>query len=103
MIATSFPRAGRRNRPSAAAYDRSPALYWTYADIGTFLFVVVLINDLIRLAVRLHFLHSSDLIVPRLAIQALIIIFSGLALYALLKFRYPTPVIAPPGGMTPSK
>jgi membrane protease YdiL (CAAX protease family) len=103
MTATSFPRAGRTNRTSAAAYDRSPALYWTYEDIGTFLFVVVLINDLIRLAVRLHFLNSSDLIVPRLAIQALIIIFLGLALYAILKFRYHRPVIAPLGWLIPSK
>jgi hypothetical protein len=68
--ATSFRRTGRTNRTSATDFDHSPAFYWTYEDIGTFLFVVVLVNALIRLAVRLHFLNSSDLIAPRLTISS---------------------------------
>ena len=103
MTATRFRKAGRTNRTSATTPDSPSVLYWTYEDIGTFLFVVVSVNALIRLAARLHLLSPSDLVAPRLAIQALIIIFLGLALYAILKFRYHRPVIAPLGWLIPSK
>ena len=83
--------------------DHPPAFYWTYEDIGTFLFVVVLVNALIRLAVRLRFLNPADLIAPPLTIQVFIIIFLGLTLYAILKFRYHRPVIAALGWLIPSK
>ena len=78
-------------------------MYWSYEDLGAFLFILVVLNALIRLAVRLHFLNSSDLIAPRLAIQVLVIISLGGALYAILKFRYRRPVIAPLGWLLPSK
>ena len=100
MTATSFRRT---NRTSAKSFDHPPAFYWTYEDIGAFLFVAVLVNALIRLAVRLRFLNSSDLIAPRLTIQVLIIIFLGLTLYAILKFRYHRPVIAALGWLIPGK
>ena len=103
MTATSFRRAGRTNRTSATNFDHPPAFYWTYEDIGTFLFVVVLVNALIRLAVRLRFLNPADLIAPRLTIQVFIIIFLGLSLYAILKFRYHRPVIAALGWLIPGK
>src|SRR6266481_4077254 len=103
MTATSSPRAARTNRTRVGTADRSPVLYWTYEDIGAFLFVIALVNALIRLAVRLHFLNLSDLIAPGLAVQALIIIFLGLALYAILRLRYHRPVIRPLGWLVPSK
>jgi membrane protease YdiL (CAAX protease family) len=93
----------RTNRTTVGTADRPPVLYWTYEDIGTFLFVLVLVNALIRLAVRLHFLNSSDLIAPSLAVQAIIISFLGLALYAILKLRYHRPVIGPLGWLVPGK
>ena len=103
MTATSSPRAARTNSASVGSDDRSQVPYWNYEDIGTFLFVVVLLNTLIRLAIRLHFLNSSGLIAPRLDLEALIIIVLGLVLYAILKFRYHRPVIGPLGWLVPSK
>ena len=103
MTATSSLRAARTNRRGVRTADRSPVLYWTYEDIGTFLFVIVSVNALARLAVRLHFLNSSDLVAPRLAVQALIISFLGFALYAILKLRYHRPVIGPLGWLVPSR
>jgi membrane protease YdiL (CAAX protease family) len=58
---------------------------------------------LVRLAVRLHFLSSSDLSAPRLDLEALIIIVLGLTLYAILKLRYHRPVIGPLGWLIPGK
>lgn len=103
MTATNSPRGARTNRKCSGTADRSTVLYWTYEDVGIFLFVIVLVNALIRFAVRLRFLNSSDLIAPRLAVQALIISFLSLALYAILKLRYHRPVIGPLGWLVPSK
>jgi membrane protease YdiL (CAAX protease family) len=79
------------------------AVYWDYEDVGAFLFIVACVNALVRLAVRLHFLHSSDLAAPKVGIQALVIICLGGALYAILKFRYRRPVLAPLGWLVPTK
>jgi membrane protease YdiL (CAAX protease family) len=99
----SFPRRALTNTTGNRTADRSSAPYWSYEDIGAFLFVVVLLNTLIRLAVRLHFLSSSDLIAPRLCLEAIIITVLGLALYAILKVRYCRPVLGPLGWLVPSK
>jgi membrane protease YdiL (CAAX protease family) len=78
-------------------------LYCTYEDIGAFLFVVAVVNALVRLAVRVHFLRSSDLIVSRLGVQAPIMVALSFALYAILKFRHHRPVIGPLGWLVPTK
>jgi len=91
-------RADQSSPPNPAA-----EAYRTYEDIGTFLFVIVVVNAVIGLAERLHFLNSSDLIALRLARQALIISLLGLALYAILKLRSHRPVIRPLGWLVPSR
>jgi membrane protease YdiL (CAAX protease family) len=103
MTATNFPRASRTNSTTVGTDDRSPAPYWNYEDIGAFLFVVALLNTLIRLAVRLQFLGSYEVIAPKLDLEVLIIIVLGIALYAILKFRYRRPVVRPLGWLLPSK
>jgi len=76
--------------------------YWNYEDLGAFFFVLVFLNAMVRLAVRIHLLRPSELISPSLALQSFIIIFLGVALYAVLKCRYHQSVMAPLGWMIPS-
>ncbi len=77
--------------------------YWTYEDIGAFLFVAVALDTVVRLAVRLHLLDSSQLLAPGPALEALITAFLTAALYAILKLRYRKPVVAPLGWLIPSR
>ena len=76
--------------------------YWSYEDVGVFFFILVVLATLVRLGVRTHLLHSSDLVAPSLTLQSSIVIFLGLALYATLKWRHHKPVIAPLGWTAPS-
>src|SRR5919108_6454717 len=46
--------------------------YWTYEDIGAFLFVAIALDAVVRLSVRLHLLDSSELVAPPPALDALI-------------------------------
>jgi membrane protease YdiL (CAAX protease family) len=85
--------------------SRRPAqeAYWTYEDIGAFLFVVVALDAVVHLAVRLHLLASSQLLAPGAALEALITAFLTAALYVILKFHYRKPVVAPLGWLLPSR
>jgi membrane protease YdiL (CAAX protease family) len=76
--------------------------YWNYEDIGSFFFVLVCLNGVIRLAIRTHLLRSTE-VGGGLAMQSLTIIFLGIALYAILKLRYHQPVVAPLGWLLPSR
>jgi hypothetical protein len=76
--------------------------YWSYEDIGAFFFVLVVLAALVRLGIRTHLLRSSDLVSHSLTLQSSIIIFFGIALYAILKLRHQKPVIAPLGWVVPS-
>jgi membrane protease YdiL (CAAX protease family) len=76
--------------------------YWSYEDIGAFFFVLVVVAVLVRLGIRTHLLRPSDLVAPSLTLQTSIIIFLGIALYAILKRRHQKPVIAPLGWVAPS-
>ena len=77
--------------------------YWTYEDIGAFLFVTIALDAVVRLSVRLHLLDSSQLVAPSPALQALITAFLTAALYVILKLHYRKPVVAPLGWLLPSR
>jgi len=77
--------------------------YWTYEDIGAFLFVAVALDAVVHLAVRLHLLASSQLLAPSPALEALITAFLTAALYVILKLHYRKPVVAPLGWLLPSR
>ena len=76
--------------------------YWSYEDIGVFFFVLVVLAAVVRLGIRTHLLRSSDLVSSSLMLQSSIIIFLGIALYAILKWRHKRPVIAPLGWVVPN-
>jgi len=76
--------------------------YWSYEDIGAFFFVLVFLAAVVRLAMRMHFLRPSELVTPSLALQSFVIIFLGVSLYLILKWRYRRPVIAPLGWVAPN-
>lgn len=76
--------------------------YWTYEDIGAFLFVAIALDAVVRLAVRLHLLDSSQLLAPSPALETLITAFLTAALYAILKLHYRKAVVAPLGWLFPS-
>jgi len=75
---------------------------WSYEDIGAFFFVLVVVAALVRLGIRTHLLGPSALVAPSLTLQTSIIIFLGIALYAILKRRRQKPVIAPLGWVAPN-
>jgi membrane protease YdiL (CAAX protease family) len=77
--------------------------YWTYEDIGAFLFVAVALDAVVHLAVRIHLLPSSQLLAPGAALEALITAFLTAALYVILKLHYRKPVVAPLGWLLPSR
>lgn len=77
--------------------------YWTYEDIGAFLFVAIAVDAVVRLSVRLHLLDSSQLLGPSFALQTLITAFLTAALYLILKLHYRKPVIEPLGWRIPSR
>lgn len=91
------------NRSKADTSRRSPTPYWNYEDIGIFVFILTLINLLIRVAVRLYVLRSSDLASSRLVIQVPLIVLLATNLYAILKFRYRRPVLGPLGWVLPAR
>lgn len=66
--------AGVRQLGSSSLRSTQEA-YWTYEDIGAFLFVAIALNAVVRLAVRLHLLDSSQLLAPGAALETLITVF----------------------------
>jgi membrane protease YdiL (CAAX protease family) len=77
--------------------------YWTYEDIGAFLFVAIALDAVVHLAARLHFLDSSQLFHPSFALETFITAFLTAALYAILKLHYRKAVVAPLGWLFPSR
>ena len=77
--------------------------YWSYGDLGVFFFVLALLNVAVRLAVRSQWLRSTELVNPSLGLQSCLIIFLGIALYVILKWRYRRPVLAPLGWRKPTR
>nr|UXE46053.1 hypothetical protein Hi04_10k_c5548_00019 [uncultured bacterium] len=77
--------------------------YWTYEDIGAFLFVAIAIDAVVHLAARLHLLDSSQLLAPSPALETLITAFLTASLYVILKLHYRKPVVAPLGWLLPSR
>lgn len=65
--------------------------------------VLVFAGALVRLGVRANWLAAVELATPSLALQTAVIIFLGIALYAILKRRYHKPVIVPLGWVLPGK
>ena len=76
--------------------------YWSYEDVGVFFFVLVFMAAVVRLGVRMHFLHPSELVNPSFELQTFVIIFLSVALYLTLKWRHHRPVIAPLGWVAPN-
>jgi membrane protease YdiL (CAAX protease family) len=89
-------------QPGSSSLRQAQEAYWTYEDIGAFLFVAVALDALVRLAVRLHLLDSSQLLASGAALEALITAFLTAALYVILKLHYRKPVVAPLGWLIPS-
>lgn len=89
----------------SGADQRPPAqdAYWTYEDIGAFLFVAVALDTVVHLAVRLHLLASSQLLAPSPALETLITAFLTAVLYVILKLHYRKPVVTPLGWLIPSR
>jgi membrane protease YdiL (CAAX protease family) len=77
--------------------------YWTYEDIGVFLFIAIALDAVVHLSVRLHLLDSSQLLAPTPALETLITAFLTAALYVILKLHYRKPVVAPLGWLIPSR
>ena len=77
--------------------------YWTYEDIGAFLFVAVALDAVVHFAARLHLLDSSQLLASSPALETLIAAFLATALYLILKLHYRKPVVAPLGWLLPSR
>ena len=75
--------------------------YWSYEDIGIYFFVLVFLGAVVRVAVRIHWLSSSVLVTPSLALQTSVILVLGLTLYLILKWRYRQPVVVPLGWILP--
>ena len=100
----SFSRKLTHWVSGSGVVQRRPAqdAYWTYEDIGAFLFVAIALDAVVRLSVRLHLLDSSQLLAPSTALQALITAFLATALYVILKLHYRKPVVAPLGWLLPS-
>jgi membrane protease YdiL (CAAX protease family) len=90
-------------QPGSSSLRLAQEAYWTYEDIGAFLFVAVALDAVVRLAVRLHLLDSSQLLAPGAALEALITAFLAAALYVILKLHYRKPVVAPLGWLIPSR
>src|SRR3981081_76220 len=65
--------------------------YWSYEDIGVFLFVLVFLAAAVGLSVRVLFLRPSELVTPSLALQNFVIIFLSVSLYLILKWRHHRP------------
>lgn len=64
-------------QPGSSSRRSVQEAYWTYEDIGTFLFVTIALDTVVHLAVRLHLLDSSQLLVPSTALETLITAFFG--------------------------
>ena len=62
--------------------------YWSYEDIGVFLFVLVFLAAAVGLSVRVLFLRPSELVTPSPALQNFVIIFLSVSLYLILKWRH---------------
>lgn len=88
----------------AQSGPQTPAaqIYWNYEDIGIFVFVLVFLAAVIRLAVRMHLLRPSELVTPSPGVQGSIIILLSIALYVILKWRHHQPVVRPLGWVVPS-
>src|SRR5579864_8232169 len=91
------------SEPGTDSLRLAPEAYWTYEDIGAFLFVAVALDTVVRLAVRLHLLDSSQLLAPSPALETLIPAFPTAGLYVILKWHYRKPVVAPLGWLLPSR
>jgi len=77
--------------------------YWSYEDVGIYFFVLVFLGAVVRIAVRAHWLSPAQLVTPSLALQTSVIAFLGIALYLILKWRHPRPVIGPLGWVLPAR
>jgi len=75
--------------------------YWSYEDIGIYFLVLVLLGAAVRIAVRIHWLSSSELVTPGLGLQTCVIVFLSLTLYLILKWRHRRPVVVPLGWVLP--
>jgi len=90
-------------QPKSNSQRPAQEAYWTYEDIGAFLLVAIALNAVVRLAVRVHLLDSSELLVPNAALQTLITAFLIMALYVILKLHYRRRVVARLGWLIPSR
>jgi membrane protease YdiL (CAAX protease family) len=79
----------------------APQPFWSYEDVGGFFLFIVLLNPILRLLARLHFLSRSTIVNPSVEVQSAVVVFLGAGLYSALRFRYRRPVLKPLGWVAP--
>lgn len=78
-----------------------PAPDWGYEDIGTFFLLLVTLSPVLHLLVRFHLLSRSAIVDPSGGLQAAVVGYLSVGLYATLKLRHRQPVLAPLGWVAP--
>ena len=82
---------------------RGPGCCWDYTDICAFLICVVMFGSLLQLAIPFHVLPPLALQRPTALLQAVVLVWVLLALYATLKFRHGGAVWRALGWTLPSR
>ena len=83
--------------------ERGTACCWDYTDICAFLICVVMFGSLLQLAIPFHVLPPLALQQPTALLQAVVLVWVLLALYATLKFRHGGAVWRALGWTLPSR
>jgi len=83
--------------------ERVTACCWDYTDICAFLICVVMFGSLLQLAIPFHVLSALALQQPTALLQAVVLVWVLLALYATLKFRHGGAVWKALGWALPSR
>ena len=78
-----------------------PQPFWGYEDIGAFFLLIVSLSLILRLLARCHFLSPSAIIDPSIGLQSAVVVFLGVGLYFVLRFRHRQPVLKPLGWVVP--
>lgn len=83
--------------------ERGTSCCWDYTDICAFLICVVMFGSLLQLAIPFHVLPPLALQQPTALLQAVVLVWVLLALYATLKFRHGGAVWRALGWTLPSR
>lgn len=82
-----------------ARSEESP--YWSYGDLGIFIFALALLALALHVLARLHLVANGQMHHPTDALQTVIVLSLSGTLYGVLKLRYRRPVLRPLGWVRP--